>query len=749
LKEVNMNEREQIHAGDNMRDSVADRDELAPGRRARTAEPALVARKGAVSSGIIRRKVRDGNGVVEGAGELVDRAATSSGAPLPTALLRKFEASLGADLGSVRVHTSGASEDAAGAVGAKAYTLGQDIHFGAGHYDPSSAAGEHLLAHEVAHTVQQRGGVTTRQNKLEVSTPQDAAEYEADLAADAMVRSESFAVGGHAPQVSRKPGDATPKMASTSLTVTASYENVPGASKNGPKRADAHSALWFDKLSLAPESPPADEQGTSDKVGVTTGHGQRIAKFMAPINTDGPYAAAGTGRLHPGAGTGRLTGELKYAAEVSNSFRVTVTVKGKPIPNALKDAAKKWLMERMTHQGDVEVLQTQVAAHLAEQMATEGVGVEDVVVNIQPIDSNTVNKDAGNSHFFYKAYENPVIDLDVPLVVVADRAITSGGTTTKADGNDTESAQHHNTEHEHVDIKDKKTEDQSSASKATQTSDEEWHRKIKQTHDEIITNLEIQLKTLASKLAAKVQTDTNYRDKDGSAFDKVDVAFHDYTKGVKHETESGTKDKKNWGAWLADGLKGLGSILSLPIPVGGKWARRLNWLGLAVDAGEHAANALAVRGTVKYTDTNEDTEVHAKDTDHKHETINRDRTVTRKDISQLESELNSVFTSAIQTLKTTHSTDEKTDDVTKKTRAEQTTSGKSNKTNQDQYSYDRQHTNDERSMHEKKNQSVTTQLEYSTTVKETTTKPVLEAHVVHGHGEVSLSQFPEPEAAKK
>src|SRR5262249_49592732 len=72
-------------------------------------------------------------------------------------------------------------------VGAKAYTVGQDIHFGAGHYDPSSTTGQHLLAHEVAHTVQQQGGTPTRQNKLEVSSPTDGFEHEADCAADAMV----------------------------------------------------------------------------------------------------------------------------------------------------------------------------------------------------------------------------------------------------------------------------------------------------------------------------------------------------------------------------------------------------------------------------------------------------------------------------------------------------------------------------------------------------------------------------------
>jgi hypothetical protein len=92
----------------------------------------------------------------------------------------------------VRVHTGPESAAAAGAVGAKAYTVGNDIHFAQGQYEPSDPFGMHLLAHEVAHTQQQAGTAPHRQNKLEVSTPGDAAELEADRAADAMVGGARF-----------------------------------------------------------------------------------------------------------------------------------------------------------------------------------------------------------------------------------------------------------------------------------------------------------------------------------------------------------------------------------------------------------------------------------------------------------------------------------------------------------------------------------------------------------------------------
>jgi hypothetical protein len=142
----------------------------------------------------------DGNGVHAGADEALARAGSSSGAPLPSAIRRKFEGSLGADLSSVRVHTGSESAAAAGAVSARAYTVGQQIHFNAGQYDPESSSGQHLLAHEVAHTVQQTGAL---QKKPEVSQPGDAHEHEADRAADAMVAGRAFTVG-RASGISRK-----------------------------------------------------------------------------------------------------------------------------------------------------------------------------------------------------------------------------------------------------------------------------------------------------------------------------------------------------------------------------------------------------------------------------------------------------------------------------------------------------------------------------------------------------------------
>jgi hypothetical protein len=64
---------------------------------------------------------------------------------------------MGAGLGGVRIHPGGRAAEAAQSVQAQAYTVGQDIFFAAGKYNPHSTEGRRLLAHELSHTVQQSG----------------------------------------------------------------------------------------------------------------------------------------------------------------------------------------------------------------------------------------------------------------------------------------------------------------------------------------------------------------------------------------------------------------------------------------------------------------------------------------------------------------------------------------------------------------------------------------------------------------
>lgn len=89
----------------------------------------------------------------------VMRTLRSAGEPLPPQVRAFFEPRFGFEFGNVRVHRDAAAAASARAVAAHAYTVGNHVVFGGGQYAPHSAAGRALLAHELAHVIQQRAVV--------------------------------------------------------------------------------------------------------------------------------------------------------------------------------------------------------------------------------------------------------------------------------------------------------------------------------------------------------------------------------------------------------------------------------------------------------------------------------------------------------------------------------------------------------------------------------------------------------------
>ena len=114
-------------------------------------------------------------------------ASVGGGEALPTSLRGSLESATGAGLGGVRVHTDEHAQTASSSINARAFARGQDIHFAPGQYDPASAGGQHLIAHEVAHTIQQSSAPRAKADGPSVSSPTDSFEVEADRFADAFV----------------------------------------------------------------------------------------------------------------------------------------------------------------------------------------------------------------------------------------------------------------------------------------------------------------------------------------------------------------------------------------------------------------------------------------------------------------------------------------------------------------------------------------------------------------------------------
>lgn len=121
----------------------------------------------------VRRDPADGGGA-SGAAQAV-AAVGGAGRSLDTAERGYFEPRFGRDLSGVRIHNGTEVDAAAAGIGARAYTVGSDIAIASGEYAPDTGAGRRLMAHELAHTVQQTGatGPVRRQTLPEMPDPEE------------------------------------------------------------------------------------------------------------------------------------------------------------------------------------------------------------------------------------------------------------------------------------------------------------------------------------------------------------------------------------------------------------------------------------------------------------------------------------------------------------------------------------------------------------------------------------------------
>ncbi len=112
---------------------------------------------------------------------------SGAGSPLDAGARSFLEERLGADFSDVRVHTGARADESARSIDAQAYTVGSEVVFRTGVYQPDSPSGRHVLAHELAHVVQQKAGPVAGSpapGGISVSHPSDPFERAAERAAD-------------------------------------------------------------------------------------------------------------------------------------------------------------------------------------------------------------------------------------------------------------------------------------------------------------------------------------------------------------------------------------------------------------------------------------------------------------------------------------------------------------------------------------------------------------------------------------
>src|SRR6266545_3845229 len=175
----------------------------------------------------------------------------SPGQPLDQQTREFMEPRFGTDFSDVRVHTDNRATESAEALSSDAYTVGRDIYFASGEYAPTSVEGQHLLAHELTHTIQQ----ADRSSPAPKSSPQDSSvvlpapdeelEREADQVAGQVVHTKKTSGPPPLPITPRKepaekatdgaPGSETPVKTSP---IAKESKKRPGA-KAAPMRGPA------------------------------------------------------------------------------------------------------------------------------------------------------------------------------------------------------------------------------------------------------------------------------------------------------------------------------------------------------------------------------------------------------------------------------------------------------------------------------------------------------------------------------
>lgn len=217
------------------------------GCKKKQAQPALAAALARVPSS---SKQAEPNAVPS----IVHEVLGSPGQPLDSGTRAFMESRFNHDFSHVRIHTGAKSAESAWSVNALAYTVGRDIVFGSRAYAPETSGGRRLLAHELAHVVQQDGGGASshisQSSGSGIDSVDSPSEREADKVADAVI---SMGGASHiALNLENTHDPATQRVSEAVVSHGSSSKRVPLPDSSGFKlsrawdwrKAACHAACW-------------------------------------------------------------------------------------------------------------------------------------------------------------------------------------------------------------------------------------------------------------------------------------------------------------------------------------------------------------------------------------------------------------------------------------------------------------------------------------------------------------------------
>lgn len=126
--------------------------------------------------------------------------SSGKGKPLPGKTRAEMESAIGTDFSGVNIHTDASAVQMNEELGAQAFTHGRDVYFNSGKYSPENSSGQHLLAHELTHTLQQgtnglpaHNGVQTSVQRVHIENGRkkfDCPGFAGDLKLEACLNDE-------------------------------------------------------------------------------------------------------------------------------------------------------------------------------------------------------------------------------------------------------------------------------------------------------------------------------------------------------------------------------------------------------------------------------------------------------------------------------------------------------------------------------------------------------------------------------
>lgn len=200
--------------------------------------------------------------------QIVHNVLAMPGQPLDAATRAALEPRFGQDFSRVRVHSDAQADESARAVNALAYTVGPHVAFASGQYQPQTNAGQRLLAHELAHVVQQKSAPLSQHDYFEVDTSDSASEQAAQRAA--------YAADSHEPlSGSLSSSGASPRAAMLQRLCTSSAvcsAPIPGSAGGfGVSEEQREQAARVRRSRMS----PARQRSTGH-----TGHARQLELFL-------------------------------------------------------------------------------------------------------------------------------------------------------------------------------------------------------------------------------------------------------------------------------------------------------------------------------------------------------------------------------------------------------------------------------------------------------------------------------------